>query len=401
MSIDTLLDGKTSLDAFVAKLGPKLELLHELKGTPQDPQWHAEGDVHVHTNMVLDALYPLLEQHNVQGDRRKALILAAVFHDIAKPITTRHVEMDGVTRITSPRHADKGRSYLAYRLRSLALSWNVVDMVLALVGHHHDPKQLVVRNSPSRVYRRLARLCDLELLYLLEMADITGRICEDKDQQLEHVEMFREFATEYQWYGNQNPYADVDEITVELNENARPFVRGEAIRGLESGLITMPAEELARSYGYRDSFSHLVVLCGPSGSGKTTWIDSNAADYDVVNLDSIRGELTGDPADQSKNGTVRQLSKERLKESLRAHRNVVWDASNLRRDFRSLPIQLGYDYKAFVTLVVFQTTLSEVLSRNKSRARQVPEEAIRRQIETAEFPYLDEACEVIITRPED
>ena len=306
--------------------------------------------------------------------------------------------MDGVTRITSPRHADKGRSYLAYKLKSLDVSWNVVDKVLALVGHHHDPKQLVVRNAPSRAYRRLARLCDLELLYLLELADITGRICDDKAQQLEHVEMFREFATEYQWYGNQNPYADVDDMVTAVGTAAQAFVRGEAIRGLESGLITMPAEELARSYGYREAFSHLVVLCGPSGSGKTAWVESNAPDYDVVNLDAIRGELTGDPADQSKNGTVRQVSKERLKESLRAHRNVVWDASNLRRDFRSFPIQLGYDYKAFVTLVVFQTTLDEVLYRNKSRARQVPEKAIQHQLESAEFPYLDEACEVIIAR---
>jgi predicted kinase len=74
------------------------------------------------------------------------------------------------------------------------------------------------------------------------------------------------------------------------------------------------------------------------------------------------------------------------------------DATNLRRDFRSLPICLGYDYGAFVTLVVFQPTPQMARSRNASRRRSVPDEVLDRQFASAEFPYADEAHQVLFVR---
>ncbi len=86
---------------IITELGIFFPLLKKLVNTPQDPEWHAEGDVCTHTSMVLSALYSLINAHgqNLTSDKRLALILAAALHDIAKPLSTRTMEIRGVQRI--------------------------------------------------------------------------------------------------------------------------------------------------------------------------------------------------------------------------------------------------------------------------------------------------------------
>lgn len=387
-------------DAIVGEL----PLLRELANTPQDPEWHAEGDVHVHTSMVVDEVYRTIDQYHrpLSADERLTVVLGAALHDIGKPLTTGEAEIHGKLRIVAKRHDDHGRSYVAYRLAELGVDPETIDGVLAIIGHHHDPKRLLRRDETMARFRRLARLASLEHLYLVELADMRGRDCRDQQEQLDIVELFRLQAEDHDIFSTE-PYAgwreEIEDALEGFDDRTRKFVFGEAIRAAERGDIVMPAEEVARSYGYRDEYSHLIVLCGPSGSGKSTWIAQHAADYDIVSLDELRRELTGSAADQRKNGEVRQLSVERLKQSLRANRNVVWDATNLRRDFRRLPVNLGYDYGAFVTLVVLQPTVKQAQQRNRQRERSVSDDVLARQFESAQFPYADEAHEVLFVRP--
>ena len=69
-------------------LGAKFPLLHDLARTEQDAIWHAEGNVAIHTEMVLQSLYTLLGsmEPTIVGRQRQTLILAALLHDIAKPM---------------------------------------------------------------------------------------------------------------------------------------------------------------------------------------------------------------------------------------------------------------------------------------------------------------------------
>lgn len=253
--------------------------------------------------------------------------------------------------------------------------------MLALVGHHHDPKHLVIDDRPARRYRRLARLADVELLFLLEQADMRGRRCADRAEQIEYIDLFGLFAEEHGVFGPKLPTRSLYEgwwehICAELDgfdETTRQFVFARAVREAESSTIYTPQEAIAKSYGYRDPYAELVVLCGPSGSGKTTWARENLPEHHVVSMDAIREGLTGDAADQSRNGEVRQAAKEQLKDHLRNHRKVVWDATNLRRDSRGLPLGLGFDYDAYTTLVCFHMSPDELLRRNRERDRSVSE----------------------------
>jgi predicted kinase len=402
-------DGATpEFGAIVDAWGAYFPLLRRLADTPQDPEWHAEGNVHVHTSMVLKKTYERLEALELSPERRLSLILGATFHDVAKPMTTRTRVIDGKERIVAPRHADEGRSYLAYKILKLGLPVSVVKQLMSLVAYHHRPKHLVLKDRPARSYRHLARLADIELLYHLEQADMRGRTCADRAGQIEYIDLFRLLAEEHGVYHShkaaQSLYADWhNHITYELDafdQTTRDFVFAQAVREAEAGTIYTPQEAVARSYQYRDKFAELVVLCGPSGSGKTAWARENLPDHHVVSMDDIRQELTGDAADQSRNGEVRQLAKKRLKEHLRNHRRIVWDATNLRRDFRRVPLSLGFDYDAFTKLVVFHMPPDEFRRRNRERDRSVPDAILDKQLKSVQWPELDEAHRVVFVRPE-
>src|SRR5919205_148963 len=70
--------------------------LHELAGTPQDPRYHAEGDVLTHTRMVAEALVELPAWRELAPVTHAVLFGAALLHDVAKPICT---EIDAHGRI--------------------------------------------------------------------------------------------------------------------------------------------------------------------------------------------------------------------------------------------------------------------------------------------------------------
>ncbi len=56
-----LAGGRPDLETLIEVFGEAVPSLRRLKDTPQDPEWHAEGDVHTHTAMVLAELYRELD----------------------------------------------------------------------------------------------------------------------------------------------------------------------------------------------------------------------------------------------------------------------------------------------------------------------------------------------------
>ena len=78
--------------------------LAALAGTPQDPVWHPEGDVLVHSLWAADLAATHAVQHDIHADRRELLVLASLLHDVGKPDTTRR--RNG--RLTSWGHAERG-----------------------------------------------------------------------------------------------------------------------------------------------------------------------------------------------------------------------------------------------------------------------------------------------------
>lgn len=164
------LAGIGRLDAFAP--------LAALVGVPQDPVWHPEGDVFVHTLLVLDRARALAA--SLPGPEAEFLMLAALCHDLGKPQST--TRADG--RIRSIGHErESGRATRAW-LRALRFPERVVEAVAVLVDHHLAPVQLVSSGAGPRAYRRLARKLALAGRSFVELervarADQLGRTTSD------------------------------------------------------------------------------------------------------------------------------------------------------------------------------------------------------------------------------
>lgn len=96
-----------------------------LKGTPQPPQYHPEGDVWVHTMLMLDAM---------EAPRDVVLALAVLLHDIGKPGCM--IGGEETESIRFPCHADEGARMAGGILRRLRQPAAVVGEVVELVGGH-------------------------------------------------------------------------------------------------------------------------------------------------------------------------------------------------------------------------------------------------------------------------
>ena len=85
--------------------------IENLFGVPQDPDWHPEGDVGVHTMHVLNQAARIAEREALAADDRAVLLYAALAHDFAKPATTELRERDGRVRWTSWGHRTRRRPH--------------------------------------------------------------------------------------------------------------------------------------------------------------------------------------------------------------------------------------------------------------------------------------------------
>lgn len=380
-------------------------LLAELHTTAQDAVWHGEGNVFVHTGMVLEEVRKLVQTPGRFTDEEALiLLLAAVFHDIGKPLTTRIRDIGGTERIVAPRHAEAGRNYLCLRLASLQLPEEVEEKVLALVALHHEPRRLVQDDAPPAKWRQLARQCPPALLYWLEYADLTGRICPDLGEQLETMELFRLRCEELGIWDDSDPWSEwretIDEAFASRSPEFRRHAFQAAVFDAEAGLIQSVEEGVARAWQLREPVTDLILLWGPAGSGKSTWIERHAPDARVISLDEIRRVIAGKRADQSMNGQVMQAAKDQLKRLVRQPGQVIWDATNLRRDLRMPLLKLGRDYGARGSIVALKTTPATLEQTNRKRQHPVPGSVLARQIETLEWPEVDEAHELVTIRQE-
>lgn len=393
------LEHKPDLEECISFLADYFPLLKEFENTEQDNEWHAEGDVAIHTDMVLKELYFLLvgEAAHIKGEKRQALVLSALLHDIAKPITTRRREISGIDRVVASRHEEIGASYLATKLMALPINHSVIMTIIGLVGFHQMPKLLVIKSFGFSEYFKLSLNADLELLYWLELADMKGRICCDLDMQLDLLEQFKMFAEEYHLWGNTDPAEMyLNKIQVKPSKSEQIYLNAYAIKQLFCGEIRFIEEAVAKNYESCKKFSHLYIMCGVSGSGKSTWVANNLRGFNVISLDEIRRELNGKRESQKNRGQVLQLAKNRLKKALSQKQNVVWDATNIRKDFRSVLCGLGENYRALVTLVAFQQKESRLRLNNRERQHAVSDCVLSDQLKKLEWPHVTEAHRMLI-----
>lgn len=156
----------------IHQLLPEMEALYDC---PQDAEWHPEGNVWIHTLMVIDKAREL--NAGLDRPRLAAVMLGAVCHDLGKPMTT--MVIDG--RVKSPNHEAMGVEPATKILDRLNINtldgYDVRAQVLGLVAEHLRPIAFFKTRDTvtDGAFRRLAQKVDLELLACFARADCNGR----------------------------------------------------------------------------------------------------------------------------------------------------------------------------------------------------------------------------------
>jgi tRNA nucleotidyltransferase (CCA-adding enzyme) len=148
--------------------------IHALRGTPQDPEWHPEGDVFVHTCHCCDALVHLPGWKQADEASRIVLSLAVLTHDFGKVPTTQSALRDGQARIISPRHEEVGVGLAEAFLNRILAPRGVIERVRLLVRHHMAHLMTVTDRSVRRLAQRLEPENIFDLC-LVMTADALGR----------------------------------------------------------------------------------------------------------------------------------------------------------------------------------------------------------------------------------
>lgn len=159
-----LLDAMEAISHF-----PELEAL---KAVPQEPLYHPEGDVWIHTLLCIDAMAA-----QRCGDAKEDMILmfAVLCHDFGKPATT--ATIDG--RIRAIGHEIAGLEPTRTFLSRLSDEQQLFETVLPLVEHHLKPVQFFSQGAKSAAIRRLSTRVNLQRLVAVARADFLGRTTPD------------------------------------------------------------------------------------------------------------------------------------------------------------------------------------------------------------------------------
>jgi poly(A) polymerase len=162
------------LDASLM-LGDILPEVAAMKGVEQPPEYHPEGDVWIHTLMLLEQL----EQPSV------TLALGALLHDVGKPPTFRVAD-----RIRFDGHVEEGVRMAEVMLNRLRYSRADMDQVIALIANHM--KFMHVHQMKESTLKRFLRMPEFQEHLALHRMDVMA-----SNRNLENYELARTKLEEF------------------------------------------------------------------------------------------------------------------------------------------------------------------------------------------------------------
>lgn len=167
--------------------------LEALIGVEQNPKHHSEGDVWVHTMMVLDQAAKI--KHHASN--RMGLMLSALTHDFGKAICTEVVKGE----IHSYEHETKGLPIIKEFMERLTGESKLIKYVLNLSEHHMKPNTLAALGSSIKSTNKMFdKSVDPAGLLCLAVADGLGKSAPREyisydDFFIERLGVYREYMS--------------------------------------------------------------------------------------------------------------------------------------------------------------------------------------------------------------
>jgi len=338
----------------------------KLEKTDQEPEWHREGNVLIHTKMVVETLKRLEEYKSLSEKEQEIVMYAAVLHDIGKPETTKVEE----GRITSKNHSIVGEKKARVMLRNYKFEFR--EAVCLLIRYHGYPIHYWKKNE-KEIVDMSYKVYSLKLLYILAKADLLGRLTSEEgtEDSLANIDYFKEKAEICDCYEKEKFFK---------SERSK-------MHFLKTGEIYDP---------YVEKKSKVYVMSGIPGSGKDNYIKRELKNIKEISLDKIRREMKVRRGNKKEEGRLAQEAKSRAKVLLAAKEDFIWNGTNTNAGLRRDLISIFLEYGAYVSIIYVERNLEEVLRDNKKREASVPEEYIRNKFKYIDIPDRTECHELII-----
>ncbi|KAJ50782.1 putative nucleotidyltransferase with HDIG domain [Clostridium tetanomorphum] len=328
-------------------------IIYELKNIEQNPKYHEEGNVYIHTKRVCQQVINLPQWEKLNCVDKVTLYLAAFFHDIGKLICTK--TEDG--EIISPKHGVKGaKLFREFFYKYENISFSLREEIAALIKYHGLPLFFMDRNNMDYDLIKASEVVNMKLLYLIAKADLLGRECDDKEELFYNIECFKEYTNELACFYSSKKFSNKYSRFLYLNK--QNIWHGDNVFDITTFQVT--------------------IMVGFPLAGKDTYIKNNLKSIPIISLDNIREELRISPKKNS--SKVAAIAKERVKNLLKEKKPFVWNATNLSKDIRKNLCNVFSAYGARVKFVYIEVPYKELLLRNKIRNRTVPEKVINNMI---------------------
>lgn len=349
--------------------------LKELATTPQDKYYHAEGDVWTHTKMVIDELLKSPGYEKASNEHKFIMFYAALLHDISKPACTK-LEDDG--RISSAGHSKRGAVDTRIMLWKYNVPFNIREDICNIIGAHQvpffafkDSKRTPVR-TPEYIVRQLSWQMPVDLLIEVAKADMKGRYCEEAENCLYEIDVFKELALEDGCYDKPKVFPDV-------------VTRMKYFQSVGAISADYPF--------FEETGSNVIVMSGLPASGKNEWVKNNAGNLPVLSFDDAKEELG---ISQGKNpGAAVHLVIDRAKKLLAAKEPFVWNATHIATPMRQKTLGLLESYGAHVKIVYLEVPENEIKRRNTARDTSLSNDKIDEMLFRWDVPTPIESHEIL------
>lgn len=346
--------------------------------TPQSSIWHKEGNVMIHTKLVVDKMYEYFIDNKIPlGDDYYFLMMtAALCHDLGKANTTK---WDDVKNDYSTKRHGAESAVITRKLfydEDVNIREDLVYMVRYHMTLHHifdnEDETLIRKKFASMSYGRVP----LKDMIILNICDSKGSINDYEDENF------------------------LKEKEKRLIETSKMF-----------DCYTKPMELYGKHVSYfldiKDKFSNeeefnVYVMIGIPGSGKDTYINNNLSGLPVICRDDIRTEigLKGDKpmGNKKQESQVTEIFEERMKKYALENTSFVINNTNVKKsyrdDYRSKILSIRPNAK-FIYIYVEAPSIEVNKERRKG---QMPLEVIDRMLSQLEFPYQTEYNLLIISK---
>ncbi len=147
----------------------------------------------------------------------------------------------------------------------------------------------------------------------------------------------------------------------------------------------------------------LIFMCGYPAAGKTTYsnrlyeyLKSEGLDIVLISADNIREELYGSQDAYGDPIEIYQIILHRMRSALNIDVSVIYDAANLRKDYRMDYLNEIKDIDCYKYIYRINTDKNTCIENHKKRNRDIPLDKLMPYFDINEPPTMEEGWDEII-----